>query len=884
MATKRQQLAIDYLVTKHNLSLHTAQGIVGGLSGESGTNLDSKARNKGDGKDGSDSVGMAQWNGMRAVNGAKFLGKPILEANGYEQLDFLMHELKGVESKAFGHISSADNAADVTRAFVKYFERPADKNAGDIRAKNYTSVLTGVKPTEGFVAPDRATVTPEQQKATDEYIKAEQDRINAKITKETNEAVLESKGENDVPWYDIYGQGTKFGRQIATRGLGTVAEETALGFVDGVQNVASNAVKFGGDVGSKIFNGGEPSTKPFEMYLQKQADDTLANNKLNAERNATSMGYTGGEFVGETAPLLAVPMAAPAPAASLATRGAYLLGNAALQGTAAYVMSDEESRGTNASIAAGITASLPVVGRALGAAAKYLPDAYPSAARAERQVGRDLYANMGNAKAGTNLDTIDRTVADTNLSRFRTDAVDNTSLINDVNPTTQEVLGNKFYNDSVKLNANANLINANEANYAARQAFVDKPTDNLKVLPSSVTNPFSGYRPIDTTKSSDAIANELRDSVQNNVGDAIKTLRTEADDYYKEGARNNFEIPNPKDTIAKLYQDSITTSNGSTRSAMVQPELGKILQAYGDNPTVNTLTNHQLRSDLKAYSKSLETSTEPNIASKQKVINDILDTTKFTRTGSPDANYSGASFTEGDKLYAQAKELEDLKLYKTATKDVSAEQSLGNIASTAKGRAEMNQYLDSAKQRVGNADIYGIVNPMRNSMWSGLTKTKGDAPLVFDDKLQQKIVESNTDDLATKLGMTKELEALSKEIKFTKNSKGTMVLGSNTTEKLMNIIGGKSLNIASVGAIATAVHTGGASIAVPVAVALYKSTARKAFLKAFNDAAVDPKVAVEAIDKFLSREATQKAIDKTVTKAIKAITKTSNASVLSSDQ
>lgn len=45
-----------------------AAGIVGNLQRESGTNLDPNARNPGDGTDGSDSVGIAQWNSSRAEN------------------------------------------------------------------------------------------------------------------------------------------------------------------------------------------------------------------------------------------------------------------------------------------------------------------------------------------------------------------------------------------------------------------------------------------------------------------------------------------------------------------------------------------------------------------------------------------------------------------------------------------------------------------------------------------------------------------------------------------------------------------------------------------------------------------------------------------------
>ncbi|TIX76327.1 MAG: hypothetical protein E5V24_30020, partial [Mesorhizobium sp.] len=57
--------AKGYLMAKHGVSNEFASGLVGQFAQESG--FDTNARNPGDGNDGSDSIGLAQWNGKRAT-------------------------------------------------------------------------------------------------------------------------------------------------------------------------------------------------------------------------------------------------------------------------------------------------------------------------------------------------------------------------------------------------------------------------------------------------------------------------------------------------------------------------------------------------------------------------------------------------------------------------------------------------------------------------------------------------------------------------------------------------------------------------------------------------------------------------------------------------
>jgi hypothetical protein len=94
------QSALNYLVAQ-GLSPVQAAGIVGNLQGESGQGLDPRAISRGDGRDGSNSIGVAQWNGARAEalkDYAASKGVPWSDLN--TQLEFLHAELRGSEGTA----------------------------------------------------------------------------------------------------------------------------------------------------------------------------------------------------------------------------------------------------------------------------------------------------------------------------------------------------------------------------------------------------------------------------------------------------------------------------------------------------------------------------------------------------------------------------------------------------------------------------------------------------------------------------------------------------------------------------------------------------------------------------------------------------------------
>ncbi len=119
--------AFDYFVGQ-GLAPHQAAGIVGALQGESGQGLNPNAVNPGDGRDGSDSIGIGQWNGTRAQALKDFAETTKRPWNDLStQLDFLHSELQGPESAAYKALLAAGNPAQAGQAMLAY-ERPKDWN------------------------------------------------------------------------------------------------------------------------------------------------------------------------------------------------------------------------------------------------------------------------------------------------------------------------------------------------------------------------------------------------------------------------------------------------------------------------------------------------------------------------------------------------------------------------------------------------------------------------------------------------------------------------------------------------------------------------------------------------------------------------------------
>lgn len=150
--------AYRYLMEKYKLQPHQAAGIVGNLMQES--SLNTGARNRGDGSDGSDSIGIAQWNGQRARNLKAFGGGSYNTLD--TQLDFVMHEMNGEGGKygagseraAYQRLMNSKDVGGATSAFIG-FERPqgwsADNPTGGHGYKNrlnYAGLVSGMSPEE----------------------------------------------------------------------------------------------------------------------------------------------------------------------------------------------------------------------------------------------------------------------------------------------------------------------------------------------------------------------------------------------------------------------------------------------------------------------------------------------------------------------------------------------------------------------------------------------------------------------------------------------------------------------------------------------------------------------------------------------------------------
>ena len=126
-ARDNARIAFEYFVSQ-GLSPVQAAGIVGNLQGESGRGLNTQTINPGDGRDGSDSIGIAQWNSTRAQalkDYAASRGVPHTDLN--TQLEFLHSELKGPEKAAYSKLLAAQTPEEATRAMLA-FERPKDWN------------------------------------------------------------------------------------------------------------------------------------------------------------------------------------------------------------------------------------------------------------------------------------------------------------------------------------------------------------------------------------------------------------------------------------------------------------------------------------------------------------------------------------------------------------------------------------------------------------------------------------------------------------------------------------------------------------------------------------------------------------------------------------
>lgn len=121
-----------------------AAGVVGHFASESG--LNPNAVNRGDGTDGSDSIGIGQWNGPRAVALKAFAKSRGKSWNDLDtQIDFAIHEMQTTEQAAGTSLRAAQTAEDAAAAFVGY-ERPQGwTKENPTGAHNYAGRLANAK-------------------------------------------------------------------------------------------------------------------------------------------------------------------------------------------------------------------------------------------------------------------------------------------------------------------------------------------------------------------------------------------------------------------------------------------------------------------------------------------------------------------------------------------------------------------------------------------------------------------------------------------------------------------------------------------------------------------------------------------------------------------
>lgn len=107
-----------------------AAAIVGVLSHES-AGLQPKIRADGDGSDGSDSIGLGQWNADRAKALKSFAASLGKDWHDFDtQLAFVDYELNTSHTTARRQLENAQTVRDATNAFTEYYERPAGTGRG----------------------------------------------------------------------------------------------------------------------------------------------------------------------------------------------------------------------------------------------------------------------------------------------------------------------------------------------------------------------------------------------------------------------------------------------------------------------------------------------------------------------------------------------------------------------------------------------------------------------------------------------------------------------------------------------------------------------------------------------------------------------------------
>jgi hypothetical protein len=184
--------AYNYLRKKHNFTDAQAAGAAANLMAESSFNTD--ARNKGDGSDGSDSVGIGQWNGNRANGLYKFAADRGTAVNDLDtQLDYYVHEMNTTEKRAGDMIRSAEDVTSATKGAIAY-ERPKGFTWDDpTKGHNYALRLQYANQLAGN--PDSGLGTAPTQEAGTEVAASTSDEVKFPALKKAGQEIGSAMGD-----------------------------------------------------------------------------------------------------------------------------------------------------------------------------------------------------------------------------------------------------------------------------------------------------------------------------------------------------------------------------------------------------------------------------------------------------------------------------------------------------------------------------------------------------------------------------------------------------------------------------------------------------------------------------------------------------------------
>ncbi len=185
-AGQQEATAMRFFMSK-GWTREQAAGIVGNLSAES-NGLNVNALNPGDGRDGSDSIGIAQWNAERARGLKAFAAARGKAWNDFEtQLAFVDHELRTTHARE-GDLLRASRTVEEAAAAGISFEKPAGWTWANPQAgHNFSGRLSnskrlmqsGVDASSAAVLSDaRATIEARRQlQGTDPLLAGERDGL-----------------------------------------------------------------------------------------------------------------------------------------------------------------------------------------------------------------------------------------------------------------------------------------------------------------------------------------------------------------------------------------------------------------------------------------------------------------------------------------------------------------------------------------------------------------------------------------------------------------------------------------------------------------------------------------------------------------------------------